>query len=119
MLDLIKQRIKEGNLPIYAAEGSSVQKMQKIKSILYLKHCYEKLKDNTGVMFIYGHSASENDSHIYDAIFKSGVKQIYFGVYDKEETKSLSGLLAKYQKEAGSEIPYAFFDSKSVKLWED
>ncbi|MBF2759067.1 MAG: DUF4917 family protein [Ectothiorhodospiraceae bacterium AqS1] len=119
MLDLIKNNIRNGFLPIYVAEGLSAQKMEKIKSIRYLEHCYEKLKESTGVIFIYGHSASENDSHIYDAIFKSKVSQIYFGFYDKKEIKNLDGRLAKYQKEAGSEIPYKFFDSKIIELWEN
>ncbi|MCR5939772.1 DUF4917 family protein [Ochrobactrum sp. XJ1] len=105
--------------PIYVAEGTSMQKMQKINSSNYLRYCYDKLTKNAASIFIYGHSADENDAHIYKAIFKSKAKHIYFGVYqpDKEKLRSFDGLLAKYQKTSGSDIMYTFFDSQSANVW--
>lgn len=106
-------------LPIYVAEGTSTQKMKKINSVAYLRHCYDKLRRNGATMFVYGHSADENDRHIYQAIFASEAKQLYFGVYqpDNDKLRQLDGLLAKYQKSAGSETRYDFFDSESANVW--
>lgn len=71
-------------------------------------------------MFIYGHSADENDAHIYRAIFESESKHIYFGVYqpDREKLRAIDGLLAKHQKTAGSTARYTLFDSGSAKVWD-
>ncbi|MER9663814.1 DUF4917 family protein [Mesorhizobium sp. M0159] len=111
---------KRGRFPVYVAEGTSTQKMRRINSVAYLRHCLDILRGNSAVTFIYGHSADENDAHIYRAIFGSETKHIYFGVYkpDGDKLRALDGLLAKYQKTAGSTIGYTFFDSGSAKVWE-
>jgi hypothetical protein len=79
------------------------------------------LRHNGAAMFIYGHSADENDKHIYQAIFASEAKHVFFGVYkpDEDKLKQIDGLLAKYQKSAGSGTGYTFFDSESAKVWDD
>lgn len=111
--------VKGRRLPVYVAEGTSAQKMKKINSVAYLRHCYDKLRRNGAAMFVHGHSADENDKHIYRAIFMSEAKQIFFGVYQPDDGKlmQLDGLLAKYQKSAGSHTRYSFFDSESAKVW--
>jgi hypothetical protein len=105
--------------PVYVAEGTSDQKMRKINSVAYLRHCYDKLRSNRATVFVYGHSADENDAHIYRAIFGSKAKHVYFGVYkpDEGKLKALDGLLAKHQRTAGSIADYTFFDSESAKVW--
>jgi hypothetical protein len=110
---------KGRRFPVYVAEGLSPQKMRKINSVPYLRHCYDMLVDNPATMFVYGHSADENDAHIYRAIFSSPIKHLYFGVYKPDETKlkGLDGLLAKHQRTAGSRAGYTFFDSESAKIW--
>lgn len=110
---------KGRRFPVYVAEGSSMQKMRKINSVSYLRHCYEMLVNNPATMFVYGHSADENDAHIYRAIFGSDVKHLYFGVYrpDSAKLRSLAGLLAKHKLTSGSEAEYTFFDSESAKIW--
>lgn len=109
----------KGRMPIYVAEGTSDQKMTKINSNAYLRHCYRKLRKNKATLFIYGHGAAENDAHIYRAIFKSESKHVFFGVHepDEEKLKAFDGLLAKFQKSAGSETEYSFYDSASAAVW--
>lgn len=116
----ISKEIIEGNrFPVYVAEGTSSQKMRKINSVAYLRHCYDTLRANSAVIFVFGHSADENDAHIYRSIFASEAKQIFFGVFqpNEEKLKTLDGLLAKYQKTAGSSAEYTFFDSETAKVW--
>jgi len=106
-------------MPVYVAEGTSAQKMAKINSVAYLRHSYDKLRENGAALFVYGHSADENDAHIYRAIFESGAKQIYFGVYkpDEAKLKVLDAQLAKYQHLWDKGTGYAFFDSESAGVW--
>jgi len=112
--------IKRHRLPLYVAEGTSAQKLRKIHSIDYLRRCYQVLQDNRSTMFVYGHSADENDAHIYRAIFGSGVKRLYFGIFEPNDDKVrlLDGQLAKYQKIWGSDTQYSFYDSASAKVWD-
>ncbi|MFT9298325.1 MAG: DUF4917 family protein [Gluconobacter sp.] len=112
--------INYDELPIYVAEGTSAKKMRKINSVAYLRHCYDKLKRNDKTMFVFGHSADDNDAHIYRAIFASEARHLYFGVYkpDDEKLLWLDGQLARFQRFAGSSIGYTFFDSESAKVWD-
>lgn len=105
--------------PIYVAEGTSAQKMRKINSVRYLRHCYEALYKNAAIIFVYGHSADDNDAHIYRAIFASKAKHVYFGVHKSTTAKimELDGRLSKYQKTSGSQIGYTFFESESASVW--
>jgi hypothetical protein len=109
-----------GHLPIYVAEGRSASKFRKINSVGYLRHCYRKLQDNAATVFIYGHSADENDSHIYRAIFGSNAKHVYFGVHnpDKNKLRKFDAELSKYSKIGGKNIPYSFFVSETAQIWD-
>jgi len=112
--------VNKKRFPVYVAEGTSQQKMRKINSVAYLRHCYETLRQNSETIFVYGHSANENDAHIYNAIFRSKAKHLYFGVHrpDDAKVKTLDGALAKYQRTVGSKVEYTFFCSESAKVWE-
>ncbi|PYD60384.1 hypothetical protein CFR72_15860 [Gluconacetobacter entanii] len=111
--------INKRRLPLYVAEGTSSQKMRKINSVAYLRYCYDTLRWNSCSIFVYGHSADENDAHIYRAIFGSKAKHLYFGVYkpNPEKINIFDGLLSKYQKTVGSHLEYTFFDSETAKVW--
>ncbi|WP_340160743.1 DUF4917 family protein [uncultured Hoeflea sp.] len=113
--------IEKKHMPIYVAEGSSNAKMRKINSVAYLRHCYDQLRNNQAAsLFVYGHSADDNDAHIYRAVFSSEVKHVFFGVYqpDDEKLKQLDGQMAKHQKIGGKNIGYTFYDAESAHVWD-
>ena len=107
-------------LPLYVAEGTSRAKMQKINSVDYRRHCYAKLNENAASVFVFGHSADDNDAHIYRAIFASRAKHVYFGVFEPNEEKlrNLDGQLSKYKKIGGKDVSYSFYDSASAYVWD-
>ncbi|WP_415182511.1 DUF4917 family protein [Phaeovulum sp.] len=111
---------KKGRLPLYVAEGTSTSKLRKINSVEYLRHCYRKLQETTATVFVFGHSADSNDSHIYHAIFGSKAKHVYFGVFQPNAKKitALDAELAKYKKLGGDDVPYSFFDSETAHVWD-
>jgi hypothetical protein len=120
VISTITEEIRSNHrLPIYVAEASSQEKMRKINSIPYLRHCYKALESNTAPVFVYGHSAADNDAHIYRAIFRSGAKHLYFGVHkpDAEKLAAFDGQLARYQKTTRSDVEYTFYDSASAAVW--
>lgn len=115
--------IGKKKMPIYVAEGTSISKMKKINSVPYLRHCYQQLKNNTATLFIYGHSANESDEHIYQAIFDSKTKHVYFGIHrpDDNKIRKIDAQLSKYAKKYAEhgEVPYSLFDSESAQVWGD
>ena len=87
-------------LPLFVAEGTTLQKLKKINSVPYLRYCYENLKTISGSIIIFGHSASENDIHIYNAIFSSPeLKRVFFCVHSPEHDWSqLRERLARFSE---------------------
>lgn len=119
VIDAIAQTITAAKrLPIYVAEGTSKAKMAKINTIPYLRHSYKQLSTNSGVLFVYGHSADPNDSHIYRAIFSSRIEHLYFCIHQPTaDIDRIAGELARYKELNRSKIEYTFVDSESAHVW--
>jgi hypothetical protein len=106
VIDAIASTILEAKrLPVYVAEGSTTQKLAHIYAVPYLRHCYEKLQQSKNAFFVYGHSAGANDTHVYDALFKSEISHLYFCVHrPTANVARIDGELARYQKRNESAI---------------
>lgn len=112
--------ITKKRLPLYVAEGTMKAKSRKIYSSPYLRHCYGKLRDTEGAVFIFGHSADQNDAHIYHAIFgNSKISHVWFGIFRPDETKKrkFDAKLSAYHKIGGSKVSYSFFDAETAHVW--
>lgn len=121
MIDAIAETISQDDrFPVYVAEGTSSAKLSRINEVPYLKHCYQQLCDCTGALFVYGHSASDSDAHIYKALFKSGIDHIYFCIFKPtaDSLAEMNGKLSYFQKSNGSRIGYTFVDAESAAVWE-
>jgi hypothetical protein len=103
-------------LPLFVAEGTTSQKMFKINSVPYLKHCYDKLTTQSGNLFIFGHSAHENDSHIYDAIFDSPISKLFFCIFDPTKLRTIQEFLAKYSVR-NPRISIQYVDASQMDIW--
>jgi Domain of unknown function (DUF4917) len=119
VIDAIAETItKAKRLPIYVAEGTTTAKLSRIRSIPYLKHCYDTIASSSGYFFVYGHSADPNDKHIYQALFNSKIERLYFCVHKPPAKLSIiDGELARYKKVTSSGVDYAFVDSESARVW--
>ena len=119
VIDAIAETItRDKRLPVYVAEGNSTAKLARIYALPYLRHCYEILRACSGIFFVYGHSASHNDAHIYEAIFNSQIAHLYFCIHaPTSDIKAIDGELARYRKRYGSKIDYTLVDSETAKVW--
>ncbi len=104
-------------LPLFVAEGAAAQKIARIRSVPYLTYCFDALTSITGSLFIFGHGASDNDVHIYDAICRSKIKKAFIFVYDPATNlTSTRERMARYV-ERRNDIEWSYLDSKSAKVW--
>jgi hypothetical protein len=116
--DIASTIINQKQLPIFVAEGTTVQKIRRINSVSYLKTCYDKLSSLNGTVLIFGHSASDNDIHIYDAIFNSHkLDRILFCVHNVQRNWStLREKLARFA-ERRKDIEFCYVDAASAHVW--
>jgi hypothetical protein len=116
-----KTIIEKKRLPLYVAEGNSKAKARKIYASPYLRHCFGKLRQQTGSIFIFGHSADKNDAHIYHAIFgNENITRVWFGIYQPDEAKirEADAKLAAYHKLEGGKVSYSFFATETAQVWD-
>jgi len=118
--DIAETIRKRRTLPLFVAEGTTVQKLRKINSVAYLRHCYETLRNIAGDLFIFGHSVSDNDIHIYDAIF-SAVKlsKLFFCVHNPRRNLLLfREKLARFAERRKGDVEIHYIDSATVRIWD-
>jgi len=72
----------EQSFPLFIPEGSSEQKLNRIKANSYLSFCYQSLFNTYGELDIYGHDLNQDfDNHIIDAIRLSDNERIAVSVF--------------------------------------
>lgn len=104
-------------LPLFVAEGSSDQKLARINSVPYLADCYRCLQCLDGSIFIFGHSAGEEDRHIYDAVFGGEIEKVFFFIHEpKQDWLPLRQRLASFN-EINKRIEVFYVDAASAKAW--
>lgn len=67
-------------------------KVSEIENNNYLVKCIDKLKTLSGSLVIIGSSLDENDNHIFNAIKRSPIKNLFYASNDKEKTEHYNRL---------------------------
>lgn len=119
LLKQIKAYINDNISPLVITEGNSNDKKFWIEQNNYLKYCYSKLSEMSGVLFIHGHSLNETDQHIFDAINKNlKIKKIYISVHkDTENLDDKKKLTKERLKMFYSLRRLCYYDADSANLW--
>lgn len=82
----VVQQIKNRNYPLIVIEGKHENKLLQIKENPYLNFCFNSLKRDSGVLFIFGVSF-EFDQHIINAIsHNKHIKRIYVGIHNEDHS---------------------------------
>lgn len=128
LLDQARAAMGQGMFPLFVAEGTSQQKLAKIKHSAYLYHSYksfsEVMKQKDQALFIYGHSLAENDKHILDKIPKGKVPHIFVSLYgnpDENHNKAIIQTAHRLKSHRHERFPLkvSFYDAASVNVWGD
>jgi Domain of unknown function (DUF4917) len=113
ILDRFEQTMERGRTPLFVSEGTYTQKLQSITTNDYLNFCFYQLKNIKDNITIFGHSLSENDKHIADAINNNPkVTEVAYGIYvgDNPNEKHINYECARIMKLLSDKDVY-FFDS--------
>lgn len=112
------EELNNNRYPVFVSEGTSKQKKNKIIHNAYLNHCYKSLYTLDGDLIIFGTKLKSNDEHIQEAILRSRVKKVYFGVSDLEKGKNeLDNFIRKNNISENNKKQIFFYNYKSVKIW--
>lgn len=116
LLDLLKTEIQKSRIPLLVIEGLSEQKKSAITNNEYLLSCYNSLEDIESC-FVYGHSFSVNDNHIYNKI--KAPKNFFISLYkDNEATKQRAKTyFQSLNQKKTRNLQVYFYDAESAKVW--
>ncbi|NNG03492.1 MAG: DUF4917 family protein [Inquilinus sp.] len=118
IIDDITDTIRTGQrLPLFVAEGTSGQKQRKINSVPYLRYCYDQLGELEGSLFVLGHSADENDRHVYSAIENSDVERLYFFVHEPEDNLATIREKLAVFRERNRNVAVQYIDAAEANVW--
>ena len=129
LLEQARLAMEEDKFPLFVAEGSSKQKLGKIKHSAYLHHCYKSFSsqmDKKGqCLFIFGHSLASNDAHILKKIEKGKVEKVYIGLYGSAAEdwnvsiiKAADGMIRRRPDRKGP-LEINYFDTETAHIWSD
>ncbi len=116
LLDLIRLRVRLGNLPIFVSEGRASLKEETISRNKYLSFCRSAFRDSNDRLVIYGFSFSDSDNHLISDLNwnkrKLAIGLHLSGLNDGKILQKVRHIEKKLYKYRSREI--RFFDSKTL-----
>jgi hypothetical protein len=132
ILQLVTEGISREQYPLFIAEGDGEKKKDQIVRNAYLSYAWSKFKKIASPLIIYGHSLSQADSHLSEAIASNlDLSRVFIGVYGDLTTAEARRLLTvadgirerreeltpKTSRKKIIPLTIEFFDSRSVPVW--
>jgi len=122
LIDQIRNALSKGFFPLFVSEGTSAEKLERIRHSDYLAKAYRSFSEITGTLFIYGHSLAENDEHYLKRIEKGRLSKLYIGLYGDPASESNKHIIRRADQMANNrrqERPLAisYFDTSTAKVW--
>jgi hypothetical protein len=125
LIDQIRDAMEKNKYPLFVAEGSSTEKMTRIKHSDYLAKAYRSLLNIRGSLFIHGHSLAENDEHVLRAIEHNTVGQLFVSVFG-----DLNGVANKHiirranampgrRRSKRSPLEVHFYSAETAAIWKE
>lgn len=121
-----REAINANAFPLFVAEGTSVQKKNKIRHNAYLYQSFKQLTANaqtgTHCFFIFGHSLAENDDHILTRLGRGRFKKLYVGIFGDANSIDNKKIIARAHALAAMRherfpLEVSFFDSATANVW--
>lgn len=126
LLEQAQSAMRENRLPLFVAEGTSEQKMTKIRRNPYLHRSYrsfsEQMNKHEQSLFVYGCSFGENDRHVTESIAKGKIPNLYVALYEDVNSSTSRGIINEVQGIQGRRkedncLNVKFFEAMSANVW--
>lgn len=133
LIDQTRRALDKALFPLFVSEGTSKEKIEKIKHNAYLYTCYQQfcgdvrglVKDRNGepdtALVVYGHSLNSVDDHFWSKLMRGKIRDVYVSVYGGLESESGLGIQQNVkrlmQAYPSSSVTFHYFDTASVDLW--
>jgi hypothetical protein len=123
LIEQIRDALIRENYPLFVAEGTSHEKLVRIRHSDYLSTAYRSFSSIEGALLIYGHSLAANDEHYLKAIERGKLQHVFVGLHGapsmptNQQIIRRAKLLAAGREEHGRQLSVSFFDSAGARVW--
>ncbi len=122
LIDQIRDALGNDFFPLFVAEGTSNEKLERIMHSAYLTKAKRSFSSIQGALFIHGHSLARNDAHFLKAIENGKIKHLYVGLYGDENSPE-NIIIKKRANQMGQNrdqsvpLEISFYNSESAHVW--
>lgn len=123
LVEQIRSALRAGYFPIFVSEGTSEQKLARIRHIDYLAKAYRSFQSIGNTLFIYGHSLSDSDNHILELIERGNLRNVFVGIFgdpDSEVNKKIiqrANAMPLARRSRRYALKVHFYDSATARVW--
>ena len=126
LMDQIRAAIPRDMFPLFVAEGTSVQKLRRIKRSPYLnnslRHFTRRMRRKQDTLFVFGHSFDDSDDHVLRRIKSGNIRRLYVGLHGDPDSSSNATLRIRAAALAQAGIArdaqfLQFYGAESAQVW--
>jgi hypothetical protein len=122
LIEQTRDALSRDLFPLFVAEGTSDEKLERIRHSDYLAKAYRSFQEIQNALFIHGHSLAPNDEHFLKLIERGKLKHIFVGLHGNPKTAGSKGIIRRamqMQDNRGGKYPLKvdFYDSSSANVW--
>lgn len=122
LIDQIREALQNNLYPLFVAEGTTSQKLTRIKHNEFLGRAYRSFSKIGGCLYVYGHSMAANDEHIIKLIEKNKVSHLFVGLYGNPDSVGNQYIIDRVLKIRNARpqkrpLEVDFFDAASAQVW--
>lgn len=125
LTEQVRDALSNEKYPLFVSEGSSEEKLEKIKHSGYLHRGLASLGSIGGVLIVYGLSFSSNDEHVLQLIELGKVKTLAVGIYGDPDSAENQKIMTRAnlmrdrraQKRRATPLEIEFFDAETANVW--
>ncbi|MDI1268915.1 MAG: DUF4917 family protein [Polaromonas sp.] len=125
----IRAALASSKYPLFVSEGTSQEKLERIKHSGYLHRGLASMPKVTGSMFVYGLSFAPNDEHVIRMLEIGKIGKLFVGVYGDPSAQHNKEVITRASKisqarksrtlgrKRAQELEVHFYDAQSAKVW--
>lgn len=122
LIEQTRNALEEDKFPVFVAEGTTEEKLERIRHNDYLTKAYKAFGSIGYPLFIHGHSLAPNDEHILRLIERGKSPHLYIGLHGKPTTAGNQYIIGRANRLADSRsqkhpLGVSFYDSESADVW--
>ena len=122
LIEQTRDALSKNLFPLFVAEGTSAEKLERIRHSDYLAKAYRSFQEIQQCLFIYGHSLAKNDEHFLKLIERGKLSHLYVGLFGdpaSDVNKAIVSRARAMEIGRGTKKPLKvdFYDSVTAKVW--